>query len=452
MIAFPPSNWGDAYENTIYGHGCWGHTYQSLDGGDNWETLGDQSGGGDLVVHPSLAGVLYRSGLWHGVYVWGGSDENWHVINEGLTAIVPAQLAPVTDHPEIYFATEEFNQAGVHQTIDGCETWAFLEIPTAEGIGPIFVDPVNTNRVYVGSQDTRSGADEVYVHISEDRGETWPTRKTLQMAPIEDCVTVAGPFSAHPNQPSRLLFGPGYFCFTGPQDARGRLFYSEDQGVTWQESVYDGLEGIGVVTDIVHDSQTPEVVYASTYDNLLRSQDGGQTWHAIGEGLPDFDEQRFEHRIAVEPIAPYRVYLWTGATGLFVSGDQGDTWEKVNQSLEGYQVRELLSIEEATATLYVGVEQSPEGPGIFRSDDGGGSWERAPGSISQVAVYALAAINHEGSLYLYAGTGGGEVQAGSIETSRATDGGVSLVSPGTYTFTFDLAEEGFDLYLPLFLR
>src|SRR5437016_1310639 len=85
-------------------------------------------------------------------------------------------------------------------------------------------------------------------------------------------------------------------------------------------------------TDIVSlavDPINPDVVYASTVDEVFKSTDGGRSWIRASAGIPIFEQatQSFAgYRLAIDPITPSTIYGATHVGALVRSSDAAATW------------------------------------------------------------------------------------------------------------------------------
>ncbi len=80
------------------------------------------------------------------------------------------------------------------------------------------------------------------------------------------------------------------------------------------------------ITDIAYERAAPDVVYtthsAFTTPRLRRSLDAGQTWLAIGDGLPPVPA----NSVAIDPLDANRIFVGSDV-GVYVSRDRGLTFE-----------------------------------------------------------------------------------------------------------------------------
>jgi photosystem II stability/assembly factor-like uncharacterized protein len=112
-------------------------------------------------------------------------------------------------------------------------------------------------------------------------------------------------------------------------------------------------------------------------DGVFRSEDGGDTWTKVVNGLYDLDV----HDMALAPSNPPRVYTSTNGE-LFWSDDRGETWTPI-----GVKTRWPLPYARGIAVkpdephvLFAGCGQTTTGDtgGVLRSNDGGQSWRSLP--------------------------------------------------------------------------
>jgi hypothetical protein len=94
----------------------------------------------------------------------------------------------------------------------------------------------------------------------------------------------------------------------------GAILISEDDGRTWTERPTPRQ----LVLDFVVDPRDPDVLVASTEEQLYRSEDGGETWRPSSQGVA----------ARLDWPAP-EVLMRADGDGLFrVSSDAGRTWEE----------------------------------------------------------------------------------------------------------------------------
>jgi len=244
----------------------------------------------------------------------------------------------VPNQPNLFYVGQV--NGGVWKSGDYGRTWEpiFDNQPT-QSIGAIAVAPSDVNIIYVASGEglhrpDLSVGDGIYK--STDAGKTW-THLGLRDGQQIPALAI------DPRDPNRVfaaVLGHPY----GPSQERG-IFRSSDGGQTWQKLIYRNENTGG--WDVEIDPSNPDVVYASLWEaregpwednnvfngtagGLFKSTDGGNTWHALTQGLPSDLSQIY---VAIAPSDPHRLYatLATGAGTLAVyrSDDSGQSWARV---------------------------------------------------------------------------------------------------------------------------
>lgn len=130
-------------------------------------------------------------------------------------------------------------------------------------------------------------------------------------------------------------------------------------------------------------------LYVGTAAGMFISQDQGLSWQDRSEGLPE--ETVIWSLLRVED----RLYAGTG-TGLFISDDDGLSWQP---NLKGFPVSSpIWSLAAVDGELFAATGDS----GVFRSDDRGESWQEINTGLSTLRTTTLLANNGR----LFVGTDG----------------------------------------------
>jgi hypothetical protein len=133
----------------------------------------------------------------------------------------------------------------------------------------------------------------------------------------------------------------------------GAMLVSTDDGETFTER----FTPRGLILDFVVDPEDPDVLLASTEDQVFRTGDGGDSWRPI--------QQAAGVRLAWP--APDALYRATSAGAIERSADGGDTWEQVGQvDGEPYKFKPVGPEE-----LYLAMADAT----VLHSIDGGETWE-----------------------------------------------------------------------------
>jgi photosystem II stability/assembly factor-like uncharacterized protein len=299
-------------------HGHWGpKLHRSQDNGESWQEI-------PLPQYPESTGKSL-SYLWY--LVPGGADR-------------PNQL---------YLGTEP---GGLFRSDDGGDTFQFVETlwdrPEREewwfgggrdhpGLCSIVVDPRDSRHVIVGIS---VGG----VYETKDDGETWePRNKGLSVNYMPD------PHPEFGHDPHFILASPSNPDVLWQQNHCG-IFRSTDGAGTWNtisEPDAPAYFGFALALDETNEN-TAWVVPAIDAEFRMavgrslcvcRTEDGGKTWTALRDGLPQevaYDVV-FRHALA---LSGNRLAFGTTTGNVYVSDDKGDHWASIGNNFPPvYSVR-----------------------------------------------------------------------------------------------------------------
>ena len=154
----------------------------------------------------------------------------------------------------------------------------------------------------------------------------------------------------------------------------------------------------------------PDTVYAGAEDAaLFRSADGGQTWTEL-PGLREVKGHLWQpgaggmclHTILLDPSNPERIFVAISAAGAFRSEDGGQSWLPINQGL--YSGGELPDPAAEVGHCVHNIAMHPSRPNVLfmqkhwdvlRSDDSGSSWHEVSGNLPSDFGFPIAVHAHE---------------------------------------------------------
>jgi hypothetical protein len=232
-------------------------------------------------------------------------------------------------------------------------------------------------------------------HRTPDRGKTW-VKLSLPSEMKANMVVVYRPsrinaVAVSPVDPNRILIGAEGTSGLGGKTT-GMIIQSEDGGLQWKIRKSD----CPILKTVCFDPTNPEIAYAGTGNEMLRSENGGKKWENI-KGSP-----KGVIKMAIDPLAG-TIIVWS-PFGAFRSSDQGVTWEK----LSGWKYSVIAP--------FTGIEflQSPSGgsvifvscnKGVFKSTDNGDSWNDISQGLADTNVRSIAANRNLNCVYAATATG-----------------------------------------------
>ena len=258
----------------------------------------------------------------------------------------------VTDPDTVYAGVED---AAIFRTTDGGKSWSEMSglrnhntgpqwSPGAGGLGlhTILIDPANPKRMYIAI--SAAGA-----FRTDDGGTTWkPINQGLKSEYIPDPTAEVGHcvhrIAMHPTRPNVLFMQKHW-----------DVMRSDNGGDSWHEISGNLPTDFGFPID-VH-AHEPETIYVVPIKNdsehyppegklrVYRSRSGGNEWEALTNGLPQTDcyVNVLRDAMAVDTLDSCGIYFGTTGGQVYASADSGDNWTPIVRDLPA-----VLSVEVQT--------------------------------------------------------------------------------------------------------
>lgn len=388
-----------------------GGAFLSEDGGSSWERC--EAGLPDPVVHVLTvdADGSVVAGTGDGVARWSDGERAWRPVGTGLAS---RRIFSLVAHPSAGLLAGSYD--GVWALAPGADGWLPVDTGLAGDAFSVSVDAGGA--VFAGTAAGLLG--------SLDAGATWTevghgidgvtTHAVVRLAPGGLlAATDGGVFQADDGggpwspagltgervrcllevEPGRVLagtLGSGLFCHSGPGEPwepvdtglghamafdllrtshgaivlvtgdaagaakTGAVLCSHDGGRTWGRAAVDPVTCYRVVED-----SSGALFVGAQRSRILRSRDGGERWDVLE--TTGLTEAKL-YALAVD--GDDRLFLGTGK-GLLRSDDEAETWERLDEGLDGVTVYDVRA--HPSGTLVAATSAGP-----MRSFDGGDSW------------------------------------------------------------------------------
>ena len=283
-------------------------------------------------------------------------------------ALTSGRIADIAIHPEnenIWYVA--VGSGGVWKTENAATTWKpVFDKQSSYSIGCITIDPNNPHRIYVGTGENVGGRHTGFgdgIYVSEDDGKTWTNLGLKTSEHISKIIV-------HPDDPNVI-----WVASQGPLWSKGGergVYKSTDGGKNWKRTLGDD-QWTGA-TDLLIDPREPDVLYAATWQRqrtvamylgggpgsgIHKSTDGGETWTKLTSGIPKSNLGKIG--LAMSYFDPNTIYaaieLDRTKGGLFISKNQGLSWNKQSDAVSGgtgpHYYQELYASPHHEGRLYL---------------------------------------------------------------------------------------------------
>jgi photosystem II stability/assembly factor-like uncharacterized protein len=334
----------------------------------DWEMRGPFCDGWPVyhAIHDAATGTLFAAcaSEWHGAGVWRSSDlgENWELSSEGLSYgedgdLKLSKVSGLTAaHGRLLAGAES---AGVFESRDGGATWSLKttldglpgrdewNIPTNQppghlGLPAILPHPDEASRFWAIVQGFG-------IFETTDDGVSWtPRNKGLRADwPLENPEVG---YCVHKLVMSAVDTDRLY------QQNHVGMHRSDDAGQSWVE-ISEGLPtefGFAAAAH-PHDRDTFYVIPLDPGHGrcmpdgkaaVWRTRDAGSTWQRLDRGLPQEDAHLgvLREGMAIDALDVPGLYFGTSTGQVFASADEGETWTEIASYLPA-----IASVEVAVA-------------------------------------------------------------------------------------------------------
>ncbi len=247
----------------IYAAGALGKNFTSSDGGQHWvdRSFGLPTGSSINVLSFDSTGKKLYAATDAGIFMSTDAAHHWIAIEKAEAPYTA--LAFNFREPHTIYAGTAFH--GVLRSSDDGNTWFSANTGLLPGI-TINALTFDTENQQLWAA-TSSG-----VYRSDDKGLSWHAFNTG--LPTSIVVYSVQPDTIVPGGTSGLIFAGTNHGF----------FFSQDAGTHWTTG-QESLVGTNVRVIYV-DFNKPTTLFVGTDVGVLRSDNSGQNWSALGSGMP----------------------------------------------------------------------------------------------------------------------------------------------------------------------
>ncbi len=355
-----------------------------------WQLVGPTNIGGRItdVESPTYdPNTIYVAAASGGVFKSNNAGKDWTpIFDEQLSLSIGDLAVAPSDSNVIYVGTGEPNAGGGSITYDGIgvfrsddagNTWRHLGLDDSRNIGKVIVDAFNPDIVYVaamGGLFHEGDATDRGVYRSKNGGQSWEL--VHYVSDSTGCIDLA----IHPYKPDRVFAAmwerkrtPDHRQYGGKTSA---IYRSDDGGDIWAR-LNNGLpeKEMGRIGIAIAPSD-PEIVYAVFADSIgyfagvYKSTDGGDQWQRIDQDVPESIYRSYGWwfgGIEVDPMDPEKVYLL--GLDIHVSKNGGANWENISYSKIHYDQHALFIDPTDPSRMLSGNDG-----GLYWSSDTGKTW------------------------------------------------------------------------------
>ena len=317
----------------------------ALFAGLDYRMVGPSRGGRVTTVagHASEEGTFYMGATGGGVWKTVDYGQRWRNISDGYfhTASIGAIRVAPTNPRVIYVGTGSdgirsnvITGRGAFRSDDAGESWTDIGLRDTGQIGAVLIHPRDPELVYMAALGHPFGRNpDRGVYRSRDGGSNWE-----QVLFTSDSVGAVD-LEFHPTDPATIYAAMWRaerkpWTIISGMEASARedgIWRSQDGGDTWTYMDQGLPAGLIGKIDLAVSADDPEGVYAlvetkEPEEGLYRSDDAGSTWRLVTNHRPLLDRPFYYTNVDADPTNADLVYV--NSTQFWVSTDGGETFER----------------------------------------------------------------------------------------------------------------------------
>ncbi|KAF0111207.1 MAG: hypothetical protein FD147_1145 [Chloroflexi bacterium] len=349
-------------ENKLYGTD-WGKLLISENGGKSWQETKILNESINIFSSLDGEGMILGSQKG-GIQISEDSGKTWALINNGLGAD-QMDLTPDPYHTKMLFAYKRDDGIfweNLYQSQDGGKTWRLIN-EKGRGIG-FDADGETIYRAGDGLLlSTNQGTTWSKVPY-----RLWDFTTGFSVNPFVsgNLFIAAWPDNRPDLKCNTCLFtstdkGQSWTEIAGENGLNGTLYWgkkyqyvygkgmSSDSGITWQPcGQMEYRSSTSRVSPIAIDPRDDRVLFIATMGGgILKSTDACRYWYPVNTGLESLNV----NSIVLDPNSPDTLYAGTDG-GAYISQNAGETWSLISDGLLGVNVVYTIAIDPLDSTVY----------------------------------------------------------------------------------------------------
>jgi hypothetical protein len=368
----------------------------------------------------AMAGIRILVGTRKGAFILtsDGGRKKWSVSGPHFAGWEVYHVKGSPADPDRIYASQTSSWFGqiIQRSDDGGQTWHQPGTPEGPQTNE-FGMPMGESNKFVYDTSAETGRPLTTHQFYDGTQQPWEFKRVWHLEPSLD-----DPDTVYAGVEDAALF----------RSSDGGASWQELAGLRGHETGPDWAPGAGgmCLHTIVLDPTNPDRMFvAISAAGTFRSDDGGRSWRPINQGLhsqyipdPTAPVGHCVHRIAVHPQRPNVLFMqkhWD----VMRSDDGGDSWYEVSGNLPSDFGFPIAVHAHEPETIYVvpihsdALHYPPEGKlRVYRSRSGGNDWEALTRGLPQENCYVnvlrdAMAVDELDPCGIYFGTTGGQVYA-----------------------------------------
>jgi photosystem II stability/assembly factor-like uncharacterized protein len=366
----------------------------------------------------AMAGIRILVGTRKGAFILtsDGKRKQWSVSGPHFAGweVYHVKGSPVD--PDRIYASQTSSWFGqiIQRSDDGGQTWHQPGSPEGPQTNE-FGMPMGESNKFVYDTSEETGRPLTTHQFYDGTQHPWEFKRVWHLEP-----SLSDPDTVYAGVEDAALF----------RSTDGGSSWQELAGLRGHETGPDWAPGAGgmCLHTLVIDPTNPDRLFAAiSAAGTFRSDDGGLSWRPINQGLhsqhipdPTAPVGHCVHRIAIHPKRPNVLFMqkhWD----VMRSDDGGDSWHEVSGNLPSDFGFPIAVHAHEPETIYVvpihsdALHYPPEGKlRVYRSRTGGNDWEALTNGLPQENCYVnvlrdAMAVDELEPCGVYFGTTGGQV-------------------------------------------